>query len=158
MLQRKTSSYHRAKLFSAICQIAVAEVNAITPKIPDSGARLRPLIAGNCVLFRGRSLDLSAAPMTLELFRTFLESENHRATRFEIARKVYGIVDPEQKSERFWSATKLNITKLISRARKQAASQLSPDGVDIMWFTFSPSEETWDLYTLRKDTHPTWIH
>jgi hypothetical protein len=159
MLSKQMSNEHRAKLFAAICQIAVAEVHPIDQKQTAPGARLRPVIAGYCVIYRGRSLDLSAAPMTLDLFRTFLESDDHRATRFDIARKVYGIVDPETRSERFWASTKINITKLISRARKLAAAQLSPSGEEGMtWFTFNPTDEYWDLYALKKETHPEWVH
>lgn len=152
MLPKEMSNEHRAKLFAAICQIAVAEVQPINQKPATKGARLRPVIAGPCVIFRGHSLDLSAAPMTLDLFRTFLESDDHRATRFDIARNVYGIVDPETKSDRFWASTKINITKLISRARKLAAARLSPGcDEDMTWFSFNATDEIWDLYTLKRN-------
>jgi len=172
---------HRANLFSAICQIASSEVGTVFELSPKdnrisnylsssnnkrlghnlgqhliSFARKRPRIVGKTVFFGSNSLDLSGSPMTLDLFKTFLESKSHRVTKFDLAKRVYGIKNLNELSPRYWSATKLNITKLISRARKQASECLSPDDTSVSWFSYNSMTDAWELYSIREATHPDW--
>ncbi len=172
---------HRANLFSAICQIASSEIGAVFEfplkdqtqvktslwtKDPSadrnmgqhlaSFARKRPRIVGRSVFFGSNSVDLSGSPLTLELFKTFLGSKTHRVTKFDLAKKVYGIKNPGDLSSRYWTATKLNITKLVSRSRKQAIAGLSPGDPSISWFSYNSIADAWELYSIRDNTHPEW--
>lgn len=148
---------HRANLFSAICQIVSTEYQPRIPAevFPMTNRRLNApthnlRVLGKSVFFGMQSLDLSAAPMTLLLYRAFLESPMHRLNRFELARAIYGIEDPTQCSERFWAATRLNITKLISRARKQAKENLSVGfPTEINWFPHNSVEDAWELMLVK---------
>ena len=172
---------HRANLFSAICQIAGSEIGNVFElqqrlsqlsnttlrsrqyvKMEAYGqhlapfARKRPRIVGRSVFFGSNSVDLSGSPLTLELFKTFLEKANHRVTKIDLAERVYGIKNPEELSSRYWTATKLNITKLISRSRKQAMECLTPDDRNISWFSYNSIADAWELYSMRDETHPDW--
>jgi len=172
---------HRANLFSAICQIASSEVgpsfemslkdqlpsNVLSRSIGFTGipdfaphlahlARKRPRIVGKSVFFGSNSVDFSGSPMTLDLFKTFLESKNHRVTKFDLAKRVYGIKNPRELSPRYWNATKLNITKLVSRARRHAMEGLSPNDESISWFSYNSIADAWELYSIRDKTHPDW--
>lgn len=158
---------HRANLRPAIRQI-VSNKSAASAHILPLGlsrateqqmikARRLPLIVGKSVIFGTRTLDLSGSPMTLELYRTFIEAKLHRVSKYDIAARVYGVLEPETRSERSWNATKLNITKMISRSRKQAAETLSPDdNHEIAWFPYNPVEEVWELYSIRGNSYPDW--
>lgn len=107
-------------------------------------------MVGRSVIFQGHSLDLSSSPITLDLFKLFLNADGKAVTKFDIARRVYGVVNPETLSARYWAATRVNITKLISRARKQAASTLSPKRNDeIAWFPYNTVEDAWELFSLK---------
>ena len=158
---------HRAKSFQAVRKIVSNEPGSSANIMPLGlsrtterqmiKARRLPLIVGKSIIFGTRALDLSSSPMTLELYRTFIEAQMHRASKFDIAARVYGVLDPENRSERSWNATKLNITKMISRSRKQAAETLTPDdNHDIAWFSYNPVEEVWELYSIRGNSFPDW--
>ncbi len=94
--------------------------------------------------------------MTLDLFKTFLCSKNHRVTKVDLAKSVYGIKNPGDLSSRYWAATKLNITKLVSRSRKQATESLTPGDPAISWFSYNSIADAWELYSIRDNTHPDW--
>ncbi len=172
---------HRANLFSAICQIASSEIGTVfeiplreqqlansfiwpTDAVSEQKmgrylanfARKRPRIVGRSVFFGSNSVDLSGSPLTLALFKTFLDSRSHRVTKFDIAKRVYGIKNPGDLSSRYWAATKLNITKLVSRSRKQALDYLSPGDPSIAWFSYNSIADAWELYSIRDNTHPEW--
>jgi hypothetical protein len=172
---------HRANLFSAICQIASSEIGTVfdypareqrfssqfsssntQQRHPNLGphlanfARKRPRIIGRSVFFGANSLDLSGSPLTLDLFKTFLASKNHRVTKYDLAKRVYGIKDSNEISPRYWAATKLNITKLVSRSRKQAMEHLSPNDRSISWFSYNSIADAWELYSISDTTHPEW--
>lgn len=167
-LPQRTVS-HRANLFSAICQIASNESTPAARILPLPArkranetemikSRRLPLIVGKSVIFGTRTLDLSGSPMTLELYKSFLETAGHRVSKYDLAARVYGVEDPTSRSDRSWNATKLNITKMISRSRKQAAATLSPDdNKEIAWFSYNPVDEVWELYSIRGDSFPKWV-
>lgn len=166
-LPQRTVS-HRANLFSAICQIASNESTPVArvltlpaqKRVPEHEmikSRRLPLIMGKSIIFGTRTLDLSGSPMTLELYKSFIEAAGHRVSKYDLAARVYGIENPKSRSDRSWNATKLNITKMISRSRKQAAATLSPDNnKQIAWFSYNPVEEVWELYSIRGDSFPKW--
>jgi hypothetical protein len=172
---------HRANLFSAICQIASSEIGTLfefpvkeqrfSNQLASFSAsrqhinlgphlttytRKRPRIIGRSVFFGANSLDLSSSPLTLDLFKTFLASKNHRVTKYDLAKRVYGIKDSKEISSRYWAATKLNITKLISRSRKQAMEHLTPNDQSISWFSYNSIPDAWELYSISDTTHPQW--
>lgn len=141
---------HRANLFNAICQIAVQELGSIPTRKHSLPHTIRPMVVGRSIIFGGHSLDLSSSPITLDLFKLFLDADGKAVTKFDIARRVYGVANPENLSDRYWAATRVNITKLISRARKHASSSLSPLRNDeIAWFPYNTVQDAWELFSFK---------
>jgi hypothetical protein len=97
----------------------------------------------------GHRLNLVGKPMSMKIFKVFLQRQGVPITKEELLRQVYGDVYVRKFSGRYLEIAAANLVKMISRVRTQAQRHLTHgENAGIDWFVYDQYQRTWRLFNL----------